>query len=82
MTSAQILSAARELMLLEHGKHCPDRALYVELAGLLGEAETTCAREASRLGADAVTGLVRRALNVANAYLDLSATNRKEHARG
>jgi hypothetical protein len=80
MTTAQILCDARTLMLLDHRQGCPDRAFYVELAGLLGEAETTWAREASRVGADVVTGLVRWALNVANAYLDLTATHHTNHA--
>lgn len=57
-------------MLRHHGPNCPDRAFWVELAGLLKEAEATLARESERHGADVITGLVRQALCVANTYLD------------
>lgn len=43
MASAEILAAARELMLVHHGPQCAQRPLWERLAALLAEAETDAA---------------------------------------
>lgn len=74
MTAAQILRAARELMLHQHGPGCPDRQFWEQTARLLGEAETRALAVAEVHGADVVDERLVRPLAIANAYLD-AATN-------
>lgn len=81
MTAAQILCAARELMLVHHGPRCPDRAFWDQLARLLGKAEARATALAEVHGADVVDDRVVLPLAIANAYLDLPAPDQtKEHA--
>ena len=80
MTTAQILRAARELMLAQRGPGCADRPFWVQVAGFLRVAEVHALTVAEAHGADVVDEHLVRPLAIANAYLDTSSI--KEHAHG
>lgn len=80
MTTAQILRAARELMLEQHGPGCADRAFWEQIARSLAEAEARALAIAEVHGADVVDERLVRPLAIATTYLDTSSI--KEHAHG
>jgi hypothetical protein len=84
VTAAQILAAARELMLTQHGKGCPDRPFWEQLARLLGDAEARALAVAEIHGADVVDERTSRPVAIAVAYLDaahISTIKEPAHAR-
>lgn len=83
MTTAQILTAARELMLAQHGPDCADRPFWEQVARCLGEAQVRAQAFAEIHGVDVIDDRVIRALAIAVAYLDAASIHpTKEHAHG
>jgi hypothetical protein len=61
VTGAESRRAARALILEKHGHHCPQRPLWVELTGLLAEAEASATAAAQPLDPPATDHAKERA---------------------